>query len=248
MNSSLTQRERIIRVVFGVLLAGVALNVGLTGHGSLEPIVLAWGALALAIAALATGAAGTAGPLTRVGLATDWSLEYVAARFFVGWEFLYAGWLKATNGWYTNAAGTAEVKGILAGAIAQSTATAQDPFPPVPHWFAWAADNVFMPHAQLIGYLVVTGELLVGIGLILGFLTRIAAILGVTLNALFMFAGALGAGLNPEMIIPGVLIAVGVSPAVYALSVDSYLLPRLRTHVPRIGAPQGDPGTHIPAH
>ena len=243
MNGALTQRERIVRVLLGLFAFGAALNVGLTGHGSAEPIVLAWGALLIAVYALSTAAMGSAGGTARVGLDADWSLEYLAARLFVGWEFLYAGWEKATNGWYTQHAGTAEVKGILAGAVAQSHASAQNPFPPVSHWFGWAADNMLVQHAQLIGYLVVTGELLVGIGLILGLFLKVSAFFGVTLNTLFMSAGALGAGLNPEMVIPGMIVLLGVAPAVYAFSVDRYLIPWLRTRAPRIEAAR-----HAPAH
>jgi len=244
MNGSLTQRERIVRVLLGLFASGVALNVGLTGHSSAEPIVLAWGALLIAVYALMTAAMGSAGGTARVGLDADWSLEYLAARLFVGWEFLYAGWEKATNGWYTQHAGTAEVKGILTGAVAQSHASAQNPFPPVSHWFGWAADNMLTQHAQLIGYLVVTGELLVGIGPILGLFLKVSAFFGVTLNTLFMSAGALGAGLNPEMVIPGMIVLLGVAPAVYAFSVDRYLLPWLREELHR------EPGLqrHVPAH
>jgi thiosulfate dehydrogenase [quinone] large subunit len=237
MKATLTIRERIVRVALGLAAFGIAINVGLTGHGSTEPIVLAWGALAVSVFALMTAAMGSSGALARVGLDDDWSLEYLAARLFVGWEFLYAGWEKATNGWYTHSAGTAEVKGILTGAMAQSHATAQNPFPAVSHWFGWTADNVLVQNAHLISYLVVTGELLVGIGLILGLFLKASAFFGVTLNVLFMSAGALGAGLNPEMVIPGMIVLLGVAPAVYALSVDRYLLPWLREelhHAPHL--------------
>jgi thiosulfate dehydrogenase [quinone] large subunit len=244
MRGSISYRERAFRGALGFSLAFVALNVGLVGHGSSEPTVLAWGAAILAVFALATAATGRAWRFARVGLHADWSLAYLAARLFVGWEFLYAGYEKATNGWYTDSAGTAEVKGLLGGAIAQSHATAQNPFPAVAHWFAWTADNVFVPHAQLVSYLVVTGEVLVGVGLILGLCLRASAFFGVTMSALFMFAGALGAGINPEMIIPGVLLVVGIAPAVFAASADRYVLPKLRGTVPRFPSI----GRHAAAH
>lgn len=234
MTSSLTYRERGFRGVLGLFLAFVAYNVGLTGHGAMEPTLLAWGAAILAVVAIVTAAAGTAGPLSKVGLDANWSLGFLAARLFVGWEFLYAGWMKASSGWYTHAAGTAEVKGILAGAVASSHPSAQDPFPPVSHWFGWLASNQLIPHAHLIGYLVVTGELAVGAGLILGLFVHLSAFFGVTLNTLFMFAGALGAGLNPEMVLPGMLIVVSASTAVHALSVDRYALPVLRSRIPDV--------------
>jgi thiosulfate dehydrogenase (quinone) large subunit len=241
MSAPVSVRERVFRVALGIFLGFCAMNVGLTGGGT-EPTVLAWGCAMLAVVAIATAIAGAAGPLARVGLDADWSLGFLAARLYIGWEFLHAGWEKLTASWYTQHAGAAEVKGILEGAIAQSKASAQNPFPAVPHWFAYLADHVFIPHATLISYLVVTGELLVGIGLILGLFLRLSALFGVTLNALFMFAGALGLGLNPEMALLGVLVLTGPASAIYAVSADRYLVGRL--HLPILPTH----GRHAPAH
>ena len=244
MSAPLAHKERAFRGVFGLFLAFVAYNVGLTGGGT-EPTVVAWGAAVLAVVAIATAIAGAAGPLGKVGLDANWSVGYLAARLYVGWEFLDAGWLKATSGWYTHHAGTGEVQGILSGAIAQSKASAKDPFPPVSHWFAYLADHVFIPHAHLISYLVVTGEMAVGVGLVLGLFLRLSAFFGITLNALFLFAGALGAGLNPEMVILGFVVMTGASAAVYAASVDRYALKAMRA----MRRPGVSPtGQHAPAH
>lgn len=235
---SLSRTERGVRFVLGILLGFVAINVGLASSGS-EAKVVAWGALVLAVLALATAVAGSAGRLARVGLDADWSMAYLTARLFVGWEFLYAGWSKATSSWF-NGAGAPEVKGFLGGAVGQSHATGQSPFPAVSHWFAWTADNVLMSHSELFSYLVVTAELCVGIGLILGLFLRLSAFFGVILNAMFLLAGSLSAGLNPEMIILGMALMMGVAPAVYALSVDRYLLPGLnaiRLHMPGVTRP-----------
>jgi thiosulfate dehydrogenase (quinone) large subunit len=241
MSAPVSGRERVFRVALGIFLGFCALNVGLTGGGT-EPTVLAWGCAILAVVAIVTAIAGAAGPLARLGLDADWSVGFLAARLYIGWEFLHAGWEKLTASWYTQHAGAAEVKGILEGAIAQSKASAQNPFPAVPHWFAYLADHVFIPHATLISYLVVTGELLVGIGLILGLFLRLSAFFGVTLNALFMFAGALGVGLNPEMALLGVLVLTGPASAIYAVSADRYLVGRL--HLPILPTH----GRHAPAH
>ena len=77
--------------------------------------------------------------------------------------------------------------------------------------------------------MVVTAELCIGIGLILGLFLRLSAFFAVLLNAMFLLAGSLSAGLNPEMVILGMVVLLGVAPAVYALSIDRYLLPRLHT-------------------
>jgi thiosulfate dehydrogenase [quinone] large subunit len=226
MSRPLKARERAFRGALGLFLAFVAYNVGLGSAGT-EPRVLAWGALVLAIVALATAATGSGERLSRVGLDADWSLGYLAARLYVGWEFFYAGWDKATNGWY-HGGGAGAVSGTLSGAIAGSHASVATPHPAVAHWFGWASQHVFLSHAELLSYLVVTGELCVGIGLIIGFSLRLSAFFGIALNSLFLFAGALGAGLNPEMVLLGMGVLLAGSPALYALSVDRYLLPRLR--------------------
>ncbi len=225
MIGTLTLRERVVRVVLGLFLAFVAFNVGLTSRLT-EPKMVAWGALVLAVVALATAIAGAAGPLTRVDLDKDWSVAYLAARLFVGWEFLYAGWSKATTSWYSGAGG-AEVKGFLGGGVAQSHASATVPFPAVSHWFAWTASNVFISHSHLISYLVVTCELCIGIGLILGLFIRLSAFFAVMMNSLFLFSGSLSAGLNPEMLILGMAVLFGVAPGLYAMSIDRTLLPLL---------------------
>jgi thiosulfate dehydrogenase [quinone] large subunit len=243
MSAPLAYTERAFRGALGLFLAFVAYNVGLTGGGT-ESTVVAWGAAVLAVVAIATAIAGAAGPLAKVGLDANWSVGYLAARLYVGWEFLHAGWLKATDGWYTHHAGLLEVKGTLLGAIGQSHASAKDPFPAVSHWFAYLADHVFIPHAELVSYLVVTGELAVGIGLILGLFLRLSAFFGITMNALFMFAGALGAGLNPEMIILGFVVMTSASAAVYAASADRFALPALR----RMIGDASSTGRHAPAH
>ena len=231
MNGTLSLRERVVRVALGVLLGFIAYNVGL-GSAATEPKMVAWGALVLAIVALATAAAGAAGPLSRAYLDKDWSVAYLAARLFVGWEFLYAGWDKATTSWYSGAGG-AEVKGFLGGAVAQSHASAKVPFPNVSHWFAWTANNVFLSHSHMISYLVVTAELCIGIGLIVGLFLRLSALFGVLMNALFLFSGSLSAGLNPEMVILGMAVLLGVAPGLYAMS-----LRRFRALTPADGQAQ----------
>jgi thiosulfate dehydrogenase (quinone) large subunit len=226
MNGRLTVKERTFRGALGLFLAFVAYHVGLGSSGT-EPRVLAWGALVLAVVALATAATGDASRLARVGLDANWSVGYLAARLYVGWEFLNAGLDKATNSWYSGA-GAGAVKGTLTGAIAQSHATAANAHPAVANWFAVASQHL-MPHSELLSYLVVTGEICVGVGLIAGLFLRLSAFFGIALNSLFLFAGALGAGLNPEMVLLGMGVLLAGAPALYALSVDRFLFTRLRT-------------------
>lgn len=76
--------------------------------------------------------------------------------------------------------------------------------------------------APLIAY----GELLIGIALVLGLFTGIAAFFGGFLNWNFMMAGT--ASTNPVLFALAVLLILGWKVAGY-IGVDYYLLPRLGT-------------------
>ena len=62
------------------------------------------------------------------------------------------------------------------------------------------------PTAALFSYLVISGETLVGLALILGVFSGIAAFFRVFMNASFLFAGTAGA--NPLVAIVGVLLVL----------------------------------------
>lgn len=158
-----------------------------------------------------------------------WRIEPVAWLFVrlvlaVGW--MRGGWEKIGDpGWTASPVGAA-VTGFLNGAIEKSTA---GPHPEVPHWYHRLAQEVFLPNADVFAYLVAYGELLVGIALAIGLLTRFAALGGVTLNLAFLWAGTTST--NPPMLLLGLgLIFFGHCPG--RLGVDGWLLPRLRERVP----------------
>jgi thiosulfate dehydrogenase (quinone) large subunit len=87
------------------------------------------------------------------------------------------------------------VTGFAQGAMAQT----EGPYPQVTGWYATFLENMVVPNAALFSYVVVAGEVLVGLALILGLFTGIAAFFGGFMNASFMFAGTAGA--NPLMFI-----------------------------------------------
>jgi thiosulfate dehydrogenase [quinone] large subunit len=71
--------------------------------------------------------------------------------------------------------------------------------PEVTGWYARFLESVVIPNTTLFSYLVTLGEILVGLGLIFGLFTGIAAFFGGFMNASFLFAGTAGA--NPLMVI-----------------------------------------------
>jgi thiosulfate dehydrogenase [quinone] large subunit len=150
---------------------------------------------------------------------------WTVVRVYLGWLWLNAGWHKVSDPrWVGSEAGTA-VSGFLRGAITKSTGDA----PTVTGWYAWIVENVFLPVAPLFSYLVAFGEVLIGIALIVGFLTGLMAFLGGLLNVSFMLAGTLST--NPIMFLLATWLVLAWRIAGY-YGLDYWVLPWL-------GAPRG---------
>lgn len=150
-------------------------------------------------------------------------MVWLAARLYVGWKFLEAGWDKVTGSeWLSSTEG---IHGFL-GAAGSPEATAGE-HASVSHWYAWLVNNVFLHVQGLLAYLVPFGEMAIGVGLILGIFTLGAAFFGAMLNLLFMLSGSLSAGVNPIMFGLELLIMFA-GGAAYVYGIDRILLPRLR--------------------
>ncbi|MEP7187777.1 MAG: DoxX family protein [Roseiflexaceae bacterium] len=151
-------------------------------------------------------------------------------RLYLGYEWLMAGWSKLTNpagAWVGATAGTA-VAGFIKGALAK---TAGD-HPDVSGWYATFLQQVALPNAAVFSYMVTFGEILVGMALILGLLTGVAAFFGGFMNASYLFAGTVST--NPVLL----LLAIGI---VLAWRVAGYW-GLDRWALPLLGVP-GFPGT-----
>lgn len=113
------------------------------------------------------------------------------------------------------------VAGFASGAIAAS----EGPHPDVAYsWYVNFLEWVRDTGHPVIGPLVAVGELLIGLALIVGIFTGIAAFLGAILNFTFVFAGS--AGVNPAMILVSVLVILAWRNAGW-IGLDRYLLPKL---------------------
>jgi thiosulfate dehydrogenase [quinone] large subunit len=107
-----------------------------------------------------------------------WGWLWLILRLYVGWEWLSAGWGKVTSPVWTGSKAGVALTGFLQGALAK---TAGD-HPDVQGWYAAFLQNVVIPNAVFWSYLVSWGELVVGIALILGILTGVAAFFGSFMN------------------------------------------------------------------
>lgn len=147
---------------------------------------------------------------------------WLLIRLYLGYEWLTAGWGKLTNPagvWVGAKAGTA-VTGFITGAL---TKTAGD-HPDVSGWYAAFLQQVALPNAIVFSYLVTFGEILVGVALILGLLTGIAAFFGGFMNASYLFAGTVST--NPILLLLAIFIILAWRVAGY-WGLDRWALPLL---------------------
>lgn len=92
-------------------------------------------------------------------------------------------------------------------------------------FFVGFLNNIVAPNSNLFSHLVAYGELLVGLGLLLGLLTNISAIVGIFLNVVFYlgagWTGISTAMLNVQMAVLQVIILAAAGTK--TLSLDYFL-------------------------
>jgi thiosulfate dehydrogenase (quinone) large subunit len=145
---------------------------------------------------------------------------WLILRLYVGYEWLTAGLAKLSNPvWFGDKAGVA-LTGFLNGALAK---TAGD-HPDVQGWYAGFLQNVVMPNAALWSHFVVIGEILVGVALILGIFTGLAAFFGGFMNVNYLMAGTVST--NPFLFVIATWLVLAWKTAGW-LGLDRWILPRL---------------------
>lgn len=141
---------------------------------------------------------------------------WLVLRLYLGYQWLTAGIGKFTDdAWIGENAGAA-VTGFMTGALDKDIAG----------WYAWFIENLVIPNATIFSYVVVFGEILVGLGLIVGLLTGIAAFFGGLMNMSFLLAGTVST--NPEMLLIAFLLVMAWKVAGW-YGLDRWALPRLGT-------------------
>jgi uncharacterized membrane protein YphA (DoxX/SURF4 family) len=107
----------------------------------------------------------------------------------MAYVYIPAGWSKVTSGKWLFGDG-APIMNLVNGAIAADG---------TPAWYVWFLQNIVTPLAGLFATLVALGELAIGLGLLVGLLTGVAAFFASFVNGNFVLAGALGS--NPLLVI-----------------------------------------------
>ena len=151
-----------------------------------------------------------------------WAWIWLLLRLYVGWEWLVAGWGKLNNpAWTGDAAGTA-ISGFVNGALAKT----EGAHPDVQGWYAAFLQTFVLPYATLWSYLITWGEILVGIALIVGIFTGIAAFFGSFMNINYLLAGTVST--NPVLFVIATWLVLAWKTAGW-WGLDRWVLPALGT-------------------
>jgi len=162
---------------------------------------------------------------------------WLVIRLYLCYEWLTAGLEKLTgrsfafgssfgqasgSAWVFTGHDGGAIKGFVAGALAQTSGA----HPSVQGWYGTFLQHVVLPNAAAFSYMITFGEILVGLGLLVGALTGIAAFCGLFMNLNYLFAGTVS--INPLLGVLAVLVVLAWRVAGY-YGVDRYLLPVLGT-------------------
>jgi thiosulfate dehydrogenase [quinone] large subunit len=152
---------------------------------------------------------------------------WLIVRVYVGYQWLLAGYEKFISPAWTGAKAGTGLAGFIAGALQKTTGD----HPDVAGWYAGFLQNVVLPNVTIWSWAVTLGEMAIGLGLILGALTGVAAFFGSFMNANFLFSGTVS--VNPLLFVLATWLVLAWRTAGY-VGVDHWLLPLL-------GVP-GEPG------
>jgi len=170
---------------------------------------------------------------------TRTALVWLLVRIYVGWAWLEAGWHKVQD---TSSAGNYiyDGAGILAFWKRIAAVPAAPARPTITYdWYRGFIQWLIDVNAQgVMGKVIAFGETAVGLGLIFGVFTGIAAVSGAFMNMNFLLAGSSSS--NPVLLLLGIGIALAWKVAGY-IGLDRFLLPLLGTPW---RAPRGE--TNVP--
>lgn len=151
-----------------------------------------------------------------------WAWVWLILRLYVGYEWVMAGWGKLNNPAWTGTKAGAALTGFINGALSKISGE----HPDVQGWYAWFLQHVVLPNAPLWSQLVSWGEFLVGVALILGIFTGIAAFFGSFMNINYLMAGAVST--NPILFVIATWLVLAWKVAGW-WGLDRWILPALGT-------------------
>ncbi len=147
---------------------------------------------------------------------------WLIVRLYIGYEWVSAGLEKLSSPVWTGARAGTALAGFVQGAIKQTGGA----HPNVQGWYGDFLKSFVVPNASTFSYLVSLGETLVGVALILGALTGVAAFFGIFMNANYLLAGTVST--NPILAFLAIFIVLAWRNAGW-IGLDRWLLPILGT-------------------
>ena len=145
---------------------------------------------------------------------------WLLIRIYVGWQWLSAGFEKMMSPvWTGSQAGTA-MAGFVKGALQKGTGTNVA----VQGFYAGFLQTIVLPHTAFWSYAITGGEILVGLGLIVGLFSGIAAFFGGLMNANYLLAGTVST--NPMLFILATWLVLAWRVA-GLIGLDRFILPKV---------------------
>ena len=161
---------------------------------------------------------------------------WLVVRVFAGWQYLDAGWHKLNTPAWVDGSGQA-ILGFWKGALAVNNGKPVITYDWYRNFIQFLVDT---NSAGWFSYVIVGGEIAVGLGLILGAFVGVAAFSGLLMNMAFLLAGTVST--NPVLAVLGMLLILAWKNAGY-VGLDRYFLPLLGTPWQRTSARVVSPAT-----
>lgn len=146
------------------------------------------------------------------------SAVWTVLRIWLGVQWLEAGWHKVNDGF--------DASGFLQGALVNATGD----HPAVQGWYAEFLKGFALPNVELFNVLIPWGEMLVGAGLIIGFMTIPALLAGAFMNLNFLLAGTVST--NP-ILYTAAIILLFTGKGAYYWGVDHWMIPYMKQMITR---------------
>ena len=151
-----------------------------------------------------------------------WAWIWLILRLYAGYEWLNAASDKwQSPAWTGPKAGTA-ISGFAQGALQQTGGA----HPNVQGWYAWFLQHAVLTAPVFWSYLITVGETLVGIALVVGIFTGIAALFGAFMNYNYLLSGAVSS--NPILLLIALFLVLAWKTAGW-WGLDRWVLPALGT-------------------
>lgn len=150
----------------------------------------------------------------------NWAWLWVVVRVYLGYQWLMAGIGKIGAPAWTGSNAGGAISGFVGGALQKTTGD----HPDVQGWYAWFLEYLVQPNTEIFAYVVVYGEVLVGIGLIVGLFTGLAAFFGSFMNMNYLLSGTVST--NPTLLFLSLLLILAWRTAGW-WGLDRWVLPAL---------------------